>query len=290
MITKKNIMKKLLLSATVLTLFTFHHFNINAQTIVFEDDFTNIDGTWLVYDDDGDTEVFAYYTQTDSNVALGSQSYVNPPDGSPTGTPGTVLTPNNYVFTEIDLSSYNSGEEILLEWQALNWNSSFPENYSVYAFSETTANLSSGADISNAPGAITFSESISVTTFEDKSIDISSLGGNVIILAYRHHDSTDNFGFYIDNVKVSVIAPVLSTEEFEAAGFNLFVDDANTIQLSANETIQNIKLFNIQGQEVLNNTLNTKTASVGMDQLASGVYIAHIDLGYAQNSYKIIKK
>ena len=163
--------------------------NVSAQTY-FEDDFSGGFGAWTLTDADGDGNnwiVGDYATGDGHGNVANSASW----SGSP-------LNPNNWMVAgPIDLSG--AGGVILLEWvvkaQDPDWTD---EEYSSYA--GTSADV---ADLEASP--YVFNEIIGGTdgAYVYRSLDISALAGEAsVYIAFRHHNSTDQFKINIDDILV----------------------------------------------------------------------------------------
>ena len=177
--------------------FLFFLVQINAQTVVWSDNFDDEDiSDWTTYDEDGDGhnwgEVFQVVDGITGNpvstVALISRSWQV-----------VALTPDNWAVSPvIDLTGISG--TITLKWKvqaaAFEWDN---EHYSVYA--------ATGSDIADLEASsVTFSE-----TYDDpddagpqldREMDLSSFAGQVIHIAFRHHNVTDMDWLSIDDVVV----------------------------------------------------------------------------------------
>ena len=123
----------------------------------------------------------------------------------------------------------------------------------------------------------------------DFTLDISALdGATTIYIAYRHHDTPINQNMLqIDDV---VVTATLGIDDNVFAGFNIFVDSRNVLQLStSNKTLDGITIYNLLGQNVLYDKLSSTKASINLSGLHSGVYIAQVNIDGILNSFKILK-
>ncbi len=84
---------------------------------------------------------------------------------------------------------------------------------------------------------------------------------------------------------------VLGTDENTIEGFAFYPNPAdNTINFSSIDTIENVTLFNILGQEVVNRTIDATTAQIDVHNLASGTYIMKVSVNGELGTYKVIKR
>lgn len=267
-------MKKITLLAAL-----FAGFAMNAQTVFFSDDFNDEDvSDWTRYDEDGDGNFFAdLFVVQDENgnpvtpVSIISRSWQ-----------GAPLTPDNWIVSPaIDLTTATG--DVQLNWKvqaaAATWDL---EKYSVYVgTSEDIADLESAT--------VTFTEiyddPANLGTQYDRTLDLSSLAGETVYLAFRHHDVTDQDFLSIDDVTVSGVLAV-GTNEFK--GFNYFIAN-NQLNLSANTSMEKVALYNMLGQQVVSQKLSNNNETIELSGLQSGIYIATVSIDGASKTFKIVK-
>jgi hypothetical protein len=117
-----------------------------------------------------------------------------------------ALTPDNWIVSHaIDLRSFSSNDNIRVTWKVRGELAGFShEYYTVYAATnnQTTAFLASpvkrGEYVDEVGGA---------GVFVTRTIDISALAGNMVYIAFRHHNSTNQYNINIDDVSVTKGAP-----------------------------------------------------------------------------------
>ncbi|ABQ05178.1 T9SS type A sorting domain-containing protein [Flavobacterium johnsoniae] len=63
----------------------------------------------------------------------------------------------------------------------------------------------------------------------------------------------------------------------------------NTLNLSYQDKIDNIKIFNVLGQEILNKNISASNDTVDMSQMLPGTYIAKISANNIVQTFKIVK-
>ena len=163
------------------------------EAVVWSDDFNDGDvSDWSLVDSDGDGNDWTAVTLTDSGLGSGdvsvlrSFSWITDP-----------LTPDNWaVSPAIDLT--NANQVATLNWKVAAVDADWDvENYTVYvAAGNTVAALEAG---------LSFNESTldGVNTLTDRTLDISSLVGSTIYIAFRHHGVSDQFSMELDDVSVS---------------------------------------------------------------------------------------
>lgn len=267
-------MKKITLLAAL-----FAGFAMNAQTTFFSDDFNDEDvSDWTLYDEDGDGNFWAdIFVVQDQNgnpvtpVSIISRSWQVAP-----------LTPDNWIVSPaIDLTTTTG--DVQLSWKvqaaAATWDN---EKYSVY--------VGTSSDIADLEAAtVTFTEIYDdpqdLGTQYERTLDLSSLAGQIVYLAFRHHDVTDMDYLSIDDVMINGVLSV-GTAEFQ--GFNYFVAN-NQLNLSANTSMEKVALYNMLGQQVVSQKLSSNNETVELSALQSGIYIATVSIDGASKSFKIVK-
>lgn len=173
--------------------------------------------------------------------------------------------------------------DVQLTWKvqaaAADWDN---ENYSVYV--STSSDL---ADLEASPVMFTevYDDPDNAGTQYERSLDLSSLSGETVYLAFRHHDVSDMDFISIDDVMVSGVLAV-GTNEFNS--FKHFVAN-NQLTLSSNTSMDKVALYNMLGQQVVSQKLNSNNETVSISGLQSGVYIATVSIDGAIKSFKIVK-
>ena len=272
------IMKKI----TLLMAALFMAVSMNAQEIVYQEDFEAQDLTgWTLYDEDGDGNNWGdMFTVNDSGgnpvtpVSLISRSWQ-----------GAPLTPDNWAVTPaIDLTAVSGNIELTWKVMAASnpaWNS---ENYTVYAATST--------DISDFLASDVFFNEVYAGTGEqqDKSLDLSDLAGEVIYIAFRHHDVTDMDFLSIDDLEIT--GEVLSVSDVNIDGFNQFYSpQTKNLTISANDAFSTISIFNVLGQEVVSKNLSSNNEVISLSSLKDGIYIANVTTSNQKTtSFKIAKR
>ena len=218
------------------------------------------------YDNDGDGNYWFYQAFGDdtSDLSANSASYINGVG---------ALTPDNWVIMgPIDLTNVS---DALLEWQVMgldpNW---CQENYTIYVGSS-----SNYSDLINS--SVSFNETITsggdaCGSWANRSLDISAASGELVYIGMRHHDVTDMYYLNIDNV--SVTSSTMSNEDFTLQNIDYSFDqEANLLRVASEEMLSNIQIYNMLGQEVLNQDLNDTSALLNLSSLSSSIYIVNVE-------------
>lgn len=218
------------------------------------------------------------------------------PDGNPCmvsrswSATGLVNLDNWLISFSMDLTPYSTSDLIELNWKARGFNASFAdENYTVYA--------ATGNQISDFLASyVTFNEIIGQnggagTTFVNRSLDISSLAGNNIYIAFRHHNMpVSQYELDIDDVEVSL--SILGIDDFETDNFKHYYDrDSDILTLkSSNAPLNNIEIFNILGQQVFTQKLSYSNELINLSTIVDGIYIAQINIDNTIKTIKFLKQ
>lgn len=144
---------------------------------------------WIAIDGDGDgynwdTE---YWPATSTNPAhtgsncIASASYINDIG---------ALNPDNWLISPAVTLTANS---TLSFWVA---DFSYPETYTVY-ISTTTPTIPAFTTV-----LMTGTTNEDEIVYEQKNVDLSSYTGQTVYIAFRHHNSNDNYWLFLDDVEI----------------------------------------------------------------------------------------
>ena len=220
------------------------------------------------YDNDADGNYWYYVNYADIDGA-GNNVAASASWTSATG----ALTPDNWVIMgPIDLTDHT---DALLEWKVRGIDSAWcQENYSVYVGSSNNYN-----DLIN--GLVSYNETIANggdacgNTFAERSLDISTATGGLVYIGFRHHNVTDLFVLNVDDV--SVTSSTMSNEDFIMQNIEYsFNQETNTLRVISEELLSNIQIYNMLGQEVLNQDLSDTSALLNLSSLSSSIYIVNV--------------
>lgn len=257
----------------------FAGFAMSAQTVFFSDDFNDEDvSDWELYDEDGDGNYWAdlfVVEDADGNpvtpVSIISRSWQVSP-----------LTPDNWIVSPaIDLTTATGAVELswVVQAAAAAWDN---ENYSVYV---GTSDDIFDLEASTVMFTEVYDDPDNLGTPYTRTLDLSSLTGETIYVAFRHHDVTDMDYLSIDDVMVSG-ALAVGTNEFN--GFKHFTAN-NQLNLSANTSMDSVALYNMLGQQVVSQKLSNTNETVNLSGLQSGVYLATVSINGASKTFKVVK-
>src|SRR5699024_5203367 len=138
---------------------------------------------------------------------------------------------------------------------------------------------------------VTFTETYDDPTNQGKNyertLDLSSLMGEVVYVAFRHHDVTDMDWICIDEVKVTA-EEILLVDDNEFLGFTYFVYN-NTLKSNMNNEMQNKNIDNIIVNQVVNKMLNNNQETIYISALQPDIYITKVNIDGVIKTFKIHK-
>ena len=141
----------------------------------------------------------------------------------------------------------------------------------------------------------TFNEIVGTSSsYLDRTLDLSSFVGQSIYFAARHHNCTDWFRINMDDFVIadssSGSVGVLTNSITNQVNF---VNTANnTVQVVINGDLNNgnITLTSISGKNISVMAVNSKTETVNLNGLASGLYMLNVKFNEGSITKKIFVK
>jgi len=86
-------------------------------------------------------------------------------------------------------------------------------------------------------------------------------------------------------------ADVLNTEEATIEGFSFYPNPVeDVINIQSVQTVDQVELYNIAGQKVLDQKIHTINAQLSAGDLPSGIYLMTVTSGTRSTTYKVIKR
>jgi len=264
-------MKKFTILAALLAVFT-----MNAQ--LFSDDFNDNDiSDWTLIDADGDGFNFVALDGGSGDITMSSDSWSLVTSGP--------LTPDNYAVSQPIDVAFATG--LSLDYQVGAQDPAYAQEfYTVYVSTGNTI-----ADFENPDITVSFSENIgddplAAGALVDRTLDVSPLeGASTVYIAFRHHNSTDQFYINFNDV---VLNGVLGTSDTTFENFNYYVAN-DVLNLSANTSLESVQLYNLLGQQVVSQKLSNSNETINLASFSQGVYIVKVNIEGQTKSFKIIK-
>ena len=94
---------------------------------------------------------------------------------------------------------------------------------------------------------------------------------------------------YVDNVYFST--DDISTTQFNDDNFKFYPNPVvNTLNLNTSGVVENIKLYNVLGQEIMDVNPEVQSPQIEMGELQSGAYMMKVTIDGASQSFRVIKK
>ncbi len=170
---------------------------------------------------------------------------------------------------------------VTIETQVADVNSM--TNTVLSAFTGTCGSLSQidCDDDSGLPGTNDFMSKLNLT---------GQVPGSTIYIGLWKSNATAPNGTN-DQFKISAYDTTLATNSFDHTNFKYAPNPVkNILDLSYNQNITTVSVFNLVGQKVLTKSINTKQAKIDMSNLASGVYLVKVIANQQTNTIKISKE
>lgn len=114
--------------------------------------------------------------------------------------------------------------------------------------------------------------------------------GQILLVRIHEYGSGANLeGDY--EISATAADPTLSVASFESETFTYFPNPVNDkLSLRAQNTIQNVSVYNMLGQEVLRTAPNALESDIDMSELSNGAYIANVTINNTTKAIRIIKQ
>ncbi|MGG7034177.1 MAG: fibronectin type III domain-containing protein [Flavobacterium sp.] len=88
-----------------------------------------------------------------------------------------------------------------------------------------------------------------------------------------------------------VTDPILSDEQFNLSNFNYYPNPVkDVLNISYQDTISNVTIYNILGQEMLRKSVNASSAIIDMSSLVNGSYLVKINSNDLIKTIKVVKQ
>ncbi len=120
------------------------------------------------------------------------------------------------------------------------------------------------------------------THFGWMRVDLAADGSGFIVKDYAYEETP--------NTAIAAGDGLLSLEDNVIEGFTSFVDSNNILRLNAPSVLENISIYNVTGQEVLNTKLGNNSESIDINALSTGVYVARVALQGTETAIRFVKK
>lgn len=101
---------------------------------------------------------------------------------------------------------------------------------------------------------------------------------------------SDTAGLFGD-FQISAYDQFFSVDDLAASGFNFYPNPVeNQLNLSAQENIQTVEIFNLLGQSVAKTSPDALNTTMDMSNLNAGVYLVNVTINNQTGAYRVIKQ
>lgn len=140
----------------------------------------------------------------------------------------------------------------------------------------------------NVDSFVSISEPIETTSATQTFNVPVSISGDVKYFVIKYSSTEPHSAAFIDNV---VLASDMNVSDLESVKVSVYPNPVvDQLNISSKQNIKEVKIFNVNGQLVLNTKANNNTTSVNVSSLKSGVYVAQITTDKGTETIKVIKK
>jgi hypothetical protein len=94
---------------------------------------------------------------------------------------------------------------------------------------------------------------------------------------------------YVDNVYFS--STTVGTDQFDSTNFSYYPNPAdNELNLVTRSQVEQVRVYNMLGQQVLSETPNTVSPRLNVETLQTGTYIMNVTIDGASKNFKFVKE
>ncbi|MFW5768182.1 MAG: choice-of-anchor J domain-containing protein [Bacteroidota bacterium] len=226
---------------------------------------------WEALDEDGDGFGWEQVAEPDHTAHDGEYSAMS---ASWDGDDG-ALTPDNYLITpQFDITADNLELRFWVAAQDSDWSE---ENYSVMISTSGTAPADFVSIHSETlpAGSDAWSEVV---------LPLTDYDGEVIYIAFRHHDCTDQFQIKLDDVSIDFAT---GNDAISNENLSVFPNPANNNVTVENAENADISIYNMVGQKVVSEKAKSNRESINISDLSEGTYMIRIENGDEVNTQKL---
>lgn len=192
-----------------------------------------------------------------------------------------------YSFMSPNLSMYLISPEIVAGQYnlAFDFGTASMDGEEVEGITVEVGTVTSNA---NADTFVSISEPVA-TTIAAQTFNVPvTVEGDVKYFAIKVSTTTPHSAAWVDNV---VLSPALAVNDIDAVKVSVYPNPVvNELNVSAQGTIKEVKIFSMNGQLVQAMKLNAGSGTVNMSGLKTGVYVAQIVTEKGIQTIKVVKK
>lgn len=251
-------------------------FDCDTKTLPFRCGFDSVPdlNCWLFYDVDGDGygwDFTSKYPGTgDINPigpnSIGSASYINDHG---------VLTPDNWMITP-ELAIPAEGATLRYKVGAGDPDY-FEDNYSVLV-------STSGAEVTDFTDVL-FCGTMPTPHWNALSYDLSAYAGQNIRIAFRHHDCSDIYWIFIDELSVTP-GNTADIQSSSISSVSVAPNPTQGLLYVQVEGLSGVQVLDVNGREVL----AADGPDVDMSGLDKGIYFVRVTTNSGASLHKVVKQ
>jgi len=289
-------------------------FSLQAQVTLFEDSFETYDdftienfGDWVMHDVDGTPTWGVAECNFINEGYTGSAIVFNPSqcteDQMGTFDPGTgnyaILTGEKYMtfwcaieasndnyLVSPKISLFGTVEPVLSFWSkslASATNGFDPEYFEVLL--STTGN--EVEDFVYSLGEV--NEISLCCNWNEYTYNLDEYEGEEVYIAIHHISGENTYALHIDDFKVSASA-VTGVNDYNSSNFSCLPNPfENEVTIVSDEQIEQVEVYNVLGQKVLQITPNNEKLRINTTNLSKGVYSISVKTKLHAGSVRMIK-
>lgn len=123
----------------------------------------------------------------------------------------------------------------------------------------------------------------------ESALDVTAYINDAFQVRFTYDDEGDwAWGAGVDNFALD---GTLSTDENTISGFKMFPNPANNeLNLSASRNIENVAVFNMLGQKVLEQQVGANSQAINVSNLKTGAYLMQVTADGQTGTYKFVKQ
>lgn len=182
---------------------------------------------------------------------------------------GSALTPINYLITPALMPV--TGDSIT--WWVAPQDPDWPaDKYAVVI--STTGNAAEDFTTDLFEETLTTPDSIWVR----RAVSLDAYNGQMVYIAFKHYDCTDNFMMKIDDVTGPATSGVGVNTATIDNSISVYPNPVNSIlNIKSSSKVLNIRMYNILGQTVMTSSPRATHATVNTSDFNSGIYFVYIE-------------